>query len=320
MLLLHLALARVWAPELGGTSRNGANFTGMNFILRWPHGGAMSLEVDHAALHAPLVQASRDLQKVLASFEREQVGEALGHDLFAADHAHPSEKGARAVLKRIKERLRFTHGGKCPLASHRGRPCAEASFERQDECDATEAPHMCSHVEVWSCDCGALERLPRYRSVGKLLQTKRGRCGEFSDVAFGVFERLGYAPRHVVDYTDHVWVEVSYPGAGGARTYRHADPSEGRLDEPLMYADEWQKEHTFIFASTADDATDRVPAYTHATRHAALVARRGMSDREVAAQVALANLELDADATPQSSDRRPRAKAALIPGRRVTEL
>ena len=50
---------------------------------------------------------------------------------------------------------------------------------------------------------------------------------------------LGYNVRYVLDFTDHVWVEVRLPTASKDGRWVHADPSEGVLDNPLMYEKGW---------------------------------------------------------------------------------
>lgn len=43
---------------------------------------------------------------------------------------------------------------------------------------AEEAAHLASRAEVYACGCGAQTAFPRYNDPAKLLETRRGRCGE----------------------------------------------------------------------------------------------------------------------------------------------
>jgi len=72
----------------------------------------------------------------------------------------------------------------------------------------------------------------------------------------------------------------------------HADPSEGVLDNPLMYVDGWKKHLTFVFAHASHTVFDRAGTYTHEADHATLVKRRGASDEDVQTAVTLANHDL----------------------------
>ena len=97
-------------------------------------------------------------------------------------------------------------------------------------------------VELYRCEgargCGATTRWPRFNNPATLLETRRGRCGEWAN-CFCLFARaLGFDCRHVVDFTDHVWAEV---WSESARRWVHADPCENRLDRPQMYVSEFSE-------------------------------------------------------------------------------
>ncbi|CAN0394864.1 unnamed protein product, partial [Hapterophycus canaliculatus] len=63
-----------------------------------------------------------------------------------------------------------------------------------------------------------------YVAVSKVLETRRGRCGEYSVLVMRMLEALGYACRWVVDWSDHVWVEARVGGR-----WVHVDPCEVRI-------------------------------------------------------------------------------------------
>jgi hypothetical protein len=81
---------------------------------------------------------------------------------------------------------------------------------------ATEAEkvHHASRAELLLCStCGQMSRFPRFNDALKVLfESKRGRCGEYSMCALALLESLGYTARWVVDWSDHVWVEVFLGG------------------------------------------------------------------------------------------------------------
>ena len=61
----------------------------------------------------------------------------------------------------------------------------------------------------------------RYAAVSKVLETRRGRCGEYSVLMLRLLEALGFVCRWVVDWSDHVWVEAKVAGR-----WVHVDPCE----------------------------------------------------------------------------------------------
>jgi transglutaminase-like putative cysteine protease len=68
-----------------------------------------------------------------------------------------------------------------------------------------EREGQASRVEVYKCnDCGYdATTFARYKSPRKLLETRRGRCGEYANL-FGLFCRaLGLETRYILDLTDH---------------------------------------------------------------------------------------------------------------------
>jgi peptide-N4-(N-acetyl-beta-glucosaminyl)asparagine amidase len=108
-------------------------------------------------------------------------------------------------------------------------------------------------VELHRCSapgCGAVTRFPRFNAPGVLLDTRRGRCGEWTNAFVALALALGFEARHVTDFTDHVWAEVRVARAGGeAPAWLHADPCEAALDTPLLYEKGWGKKLSFVFAA-----------------------------------------------------------------------
>ena len=90
------------------------------------------------------------------------------------------------------------------------------------------ASPFCSYV----CSlCSSEVRFPRYHSrPTKLLETRRGRCGEWANAFALCCRALGFDTRRALDWTDHVWVEVFSEAEG---RWLHADPCEGCCDKPL---------------------------------------------------------------------------------------
>jgi hypothetical protein len=156
-------------------------------------------------------------------------------------------------------------------------------------------------VEVYRCCSAAtsssssaaaacpLTRFPRYNNPAILLDTRRGRCGEFANCFTLCCIALGLEARHVTDWTDHVWTEVflPQPGDGGegngaaaaapsspsaAGRWHHVDPCERCIDAPLLYESGWGKKLTYVVACGLDEVVDVTRRYTK--RYAEVLARR----------------------------------------------
>ncbi|KFB51625.1 AGAP007390-PA-like protein [Anopheles sinensis] len=123
-------------------------------------------------------------------------------------------------------------------------------------------------VEVYKC-CGQLRHFYRYNDVEKLLQTRKGRCGEWANCFTFLCRCLGYDARYVFSTGDHVWTEV---WSDRRQRWIHVDPCENVLDAPLMYEHGWKKEITYVFGFACDDVQD--VSWRYSSDHEAMMQRR----------------------------------------------
>eukprot|EP00977_Amphora_coffeiformis_P024823 scaffold17305_cov172-Amphora_coffeaeformis.AAC.5 len=154
-----------------------------------------------------------------------------------------------------------------------------------------------SRTELYQCHkCHSYTRFPRYNSAWHVMEHKRGRCGEYSMLLFRMMRALGHETRWVVDWADHVWVELFCARSG---EWIHLDPCEAAVRENLLYQG-WGKKQTYVLGFYAPLATtngsveastltrktplieDITSAYTSDTRQE-IQTRRDESERQVQA-------------------------------------
>ncbi|CDF39846.1 unnamed protein product [Chondrus crispus] len=151
-----------------------------------------------------------------------------------------------------------------------------------------ELKHGGSRVEQHDCQaCGATTRFPRYNDAGKLLETRKGRCGEWAQAFTLIARAAGLRVRVVHDWTDHVWTEIYTPEGEGGGRWVHADSCENELDKPLLYESGWKKKLNYCVATGVDCVMDVTRRYTEDFK--ALAVRRTLAE-EGALQKGLARM------------------------------
>ncbi|XP_047943261.1 peptide-N(4)-(N-acetyl-beta-glucosaminyl)asparagine amidase [Salvia hispanica] len=128
----------------------------------------------------------------------------------------------------------------------------------------SESHYGASRVELYRCkSCSSVTRFPRYNDPIKLLETRKGRCGEWANCFTLYCRAFGYETRLHNNYslrlTDHVWTECFSPYLG---RWMHLDPCEGIYDNPLLYEKGWGKKLNYVFALARDGVYDVTKRYT----------------------------------------------------------
>lgn len=132
-------------------------------------------------------------------------------------------------------------------------------------------------VELYRCSaCDTEVRFPRYTEPNKLLETRRGRCGEWASCFTLCCRALGLETRWVWELNDHVWCEV---WISELDRWVHCDPCEDVIDTPLLYEKGWGKQLSYVLAFGVDHMRD--VTWRYASDHLNVLERRTLCREDV---------------------------------------
>jgi transglutaminase-like putative cysteine protease len=108
---------------------------------------------------------------------------------------------------------------------------------------------------------------PRAELPIDIIKQAKGRCGEFALLYNGLLLANDYECRIIIDCStlqdkskvaagDHVWNEVCVDGG-----WAHVDPTERRINQPLMYSQEWHKDVNLVYAIMRNQVLEVTETY-----------------------------------------------------------
>lgn len=131
---------------------------------------------------------------------------------------------------------------------------ANQNFIGAQQPTAEETRFQSGGVEVYKCSvCQNVTRFPRYNDPIKLLETRKGRCGEWCNLFTLILKSFGLDARYIANKEDHVWCEYYSPFL---EKWVHVDSCEQSFDEPFIYSVNWNKKMSYCIAYSKDGVSD----------------------------------------------------------------
>uniref|UniRef100_A0A7S4U6J7 Transglutaminase-like domain-containing protein n=1 Tax=Guillardia theta TaxID=55529 RepID=A0A7S4U6J7_GUITH len=216
----------------------------------------------------------------LLQWLQEQCGESLIQRCQAGSNLslEETQSALKELLNWFKKEFPYYDQGCFHCGNKEGQRLGSVKASEQEE------EFLARRSEILFCpSCSRYSRFVRYNTVNKVIETKKGRCGEYSMFMYHVMQSLGYETRWVVDWTDHVWVEVDLGGS-----WLHLDACEAALDDKKMYLS-WGKKLTYIIAFVRGRCEDVTTDYVDDMEE--VRKRRDLTDEDLKASLETAQKE-----------------------------
>ena len=169
-----------------------------------------------------------------------------------------SEQYVKLLLKWYKkEYFSWCNKPKCPKCGQNDKNLTIVSYKGKP--NESELKYLAYKTEVYICNNCQLEvRFPRCNNPIILLETRTGRCSEWSNLFGAILYTCGFKVRLINNFEDHVWNEFYNEEE---QRWIHLDSCEQAYDTPLVYEQGWGRVMTFILGMSDDGLVEVTPRY-----------------------------------------------------------
>ena len=169
-----------------------------------------------------------------------------------------SEQYVKLLLKWFKkDYFTWCNKPKCPKCGQNDKNLSIISYTAKP--NESELKYLAYKTEVYKCNqCQIEVRFPRCNNPIILLETKTGRCSEWSNLFGAILYTCGFKVRLINNFEDHVWNEFYNEEE---QRWVHLDSCEEAYDTPLVYEQGWGRVMTFILGMSDDGLVEVTPRY-----------------------------------------------------------
>ena len=169
-----------------------------------------------------------------------------------------SEKYVKILLKWFKkEFFSWCNKPKCPGCGQNDKNYTCINYREKP--NEEEKKFLAYRTERYQCNnCNKEVRFARYNKTIKLIETRTGRCSEWSNLFGGILYTCGFKTRLINNFEDHVWNEFYNEEE---KRWIHIDSCEEAYDTPLVYEQGWGRVMTFILGMSDDGLVEVTPRY-----------------------------------------------------------
>ena len=194
----------------------------------------------------------------LQSYKNPELQQKIKEIIPKREEGSTSEQYVKALLKWYKkEYFSWCNKPKCSKCGQNDKNLTIISYTGKP--NESELKYLAYKTEVYKCNqCQIEVRFPRCNNPIILLDTRTGRCSEWSNLFGAILYTCGFKVRLINNFEDHVWNEFYNQEE---ERWVHLDSCEQAYDTPLVYEQGWGRVMTFILGMSDDGLVEVTPRY-----------------------------------------------------------